>query len=197
MSDMERRRKLELMGIGELRFWNNEVMSNLEGVLEKIKLHLTSSLAKEEGSYEQTTEKTLKKIIKRDGREVAFEMKNVVRAISKAVAETGEFDEAEAKRLAGIVVTILTKANGHHIPTVEEVQDIVEQVLMAGGHYKTAKAYILYRQKRSQVRQAESMIGVEDDLGLSLNQLKVIERRYLLHDEDGKVIETPKAWLTG
>jgi ribonucleoside-diphosphate reductase alpha chain len=138
----------------------------------------------------------LKKIFKRDGREVPFEMKNVVRAISKAVAETGEFEEAEAKRLAGIVVTILTKANGHHIPTVEEVQDIVEQVLMAGGHYKTAKAYILYRQKRSQVRQAESMIGVEDDLGLSLNQLKVIERRYLLHDEDGKVAETPKAWLT-
>ena len=67
----------------------------------------------------------LKKIIKRDGREVPFEMKNVVRAISKAVAETGEFEEAEAKRLAGIVVTILTKANGTHIPTVEEVQDIV------------------------------------------------------------------------
>jgi very-short-patch-repair endonuclease len=48
ISDMERRRKLELLGIYELRFWNNEVMRNLEGVLEKIKLHLTSSLAKEE-----------------------------------------------------------------------------------------------------------------------------------------------------
>jgi ribonucleoside-diphosphate reductase alpha chain len=67
---------------------------------------------------------------------------------------------------------------------------------MAGGHYETAKAFILYREARRKERAVKSVIGVEDDLGLSINQLKVIERRYLLHDEDGKVIETPREWLT-
>ena len=140
------------------------------------------------------TEK-ITQIVKRDGRIVTFDNAKINRAIGKAVVETKEFDEAETSRLAGIVVTILTKSNGKHTPTVEQVQDIVEQVLMAGGHYQTAKAYILYRAKRKERRAAIGLLGVEDDLGLTLNQLKVIERRYLMHDEEGKAAETPKQWL--
>lgn len=134
-------------------------------------------------------------IIKRDGSEVVFDEKKILQAISKAVAETNEFDVKEAKRLTEIVVNIVVKANGTHTPTVEHVQDVVEQVMMAAGHYETAKRYILYRQERSQEREAKELIGVKDDLGLHLNQLKVIERRYLLHDENGKVVETPEQWL--
>jgi ribonucleoside-diphosphate reductase alpha chain len=136
------------------------------------------------------------KITKRNGRVERFEMKKLIGAVARAGKETGQFDKKEARRLAKIVMDILEKANGKHVPTVEQVQDIVEQVLMAGGHYETAKAYILYRERRREERKARSMIGVVDDLGLSINQLKVIERRYLLHDEDGQVIETPKEWLT-
>lgn len=142
------------------------------------------------------TNQKLSKIIKRDGSQVKFDQAKIVRAINKSVAETGEFEQKESKRLAGIVVTLIEKTNGKHVPSVEEVQDVVEQVLMAGGYYQTAKAYILYRSKRAELRAAEQVIGVEDDLGLSLNQLRVIERRYLLHDEDGKAVETPKEWLT-
>ncbi len=138
----------------------------------------------------------LEQVMKRDGRIVAFESKRIVRAIGKAVAESSEFDEKEAKRLSGIVVNLLKKTKNSHVPTVEEVQDIVEQVLMAAGYYATAKRYILYREEHRRERSARSIIGVEDDLGLSINQLKVIERRYLLHDEEGKVTETPKQWLT-
>jgi ribonucleoside-diphosphate reductase alpha chain len=138
----------------------------------------------------------MQQVRKRDGRVVEFDARRITVAIGKAVAETHEFDEKETKRLAEIVVNIMIKAKNHHVPTVEEVQDVVEQVLMAGGHYETAKAFILYREARRKERAVKSVIGVEDDLGLSINQLKVIERRYLLHDEDGKVMETPRAWLT-
>jgi len=137
-------------------------------------------------------EKNTTQIMKRDGRIVTFDPKKIMRAIEKAVHETGEFETGESNRLVEIAVTILEKTNGKHVPTVEEVQDIVEQVLMAGGHYKTAKAYILYRERRREERQARGLLGVEDDLGLSINQLKVIERRYLMHDENGKVTETPR-----
>lgn len=130
------------------------------------------------------------RIIKRDGREVAFEVAKLAGAIGKAGVQTKEFDEKEAKRLAGIVVGIVEKT-GKDMPTVEQVQDIVEQVLMAAGHYQTAKAYILYRAARSEERRVERIIGVKDDLDLTPNQLKVLESRYLLKDEEGKVIETP------
>lgn len=137
----------------------------------------------------QNTIKLLK-IIKRDGREVGFEQAKLAGAIGKAGMQTKEFDEKEAKRLAGIVVGIVEKTE-KDTPTVEQVQDIVEQVLMAAGHYQTAKAYILYRAARSEERRVERIIGVKDDLDLTPNQLKVLESRYLLKNEEGKVVETP------
>lgn len=147
-------------------------------------------------------ERKITKIIKRDGREVVFDVKKLVGAIGKAGAHTGEFAHPEAKRLAGIAVDLLVKAIhptspsaslgvSPVLPTVEQVQDIVEQVLMAAGYYQTAKAYILYRAARGEERRVERLIGVKDDLDFTPNQLKVLESRYLLKDEDGKVIETP------
>jgi ribonucleoside-diphosphate reductase alpha chain len=97
------------------------------------------------------------------------------------------------QRLAGIVSDILEKVIGvrKQAASVEQVQDTVEQVLMAADHFKTAKAYIIYRAEHANIRKAESIIGVENDLNLNINQLKVIERRYLMHDADGKPAETP------
>ena len=141
----------------------------------------------------------INKIVKRDGREVGFSQPKLAGAIWKAGKETGEFAEKEAKRLSEIVVALVQKSlKDKEVAQVEKVQDIVEQVLMAAGHYKTAKAYILYRAARSDERRVERIIGVKDDLdppegeaGLSPNQLKVLSNRYLLKDSDGKVIETP------
>lgn len=128
---------------------------------------------------------------KRDGRVVPFDEAKIVVALTKAAAATGEYEEDEAKRLAAIVAEIVTRTKKKVIPSVEEVQDIVEQVLMAASHFATAKAYILYRAEHSQVRRLERIIGVSDDLGLSVNQLKVLENRYLMKNEEGRVIETP------
>ncbi|PIV08642.1 hypothetical protein COS52_01640, partial [Candidatus Roizmanbacteria bacterium CG03_land_8_20_14_0_80_39_12] len=137
-------------------------------------------------------DKVINKIIKRDGREVEFEGVKLVKAIEKAGIQTGEFKTDEAKRLAEITVALVAKSlKDGEIPQVEKVQDFVEQVLMAGAHYKTAKAYILYRVARSDERRFERIIGVKDDLDFSSNQLKVMRNRYLLKNSDGKVIETP------
>jgi len=134
----------------------------------------------------------INKILKRDGREVEFSRSKLAEAIWKAGFETKEFDENEAKRLAEITTALIEKSlKEKEVITVEKVQDFVEQVLMAADHYKTAKAYILYRAARSEERRVERIIGVKDDLNLTPNQLKVLRNRYLLKDEDGKVIETP------
>jgi ribonucleoside-diphosphate reductase alpha chain len=137
--------------------------------------------------------KPLQRIIKRNGEEVNFDPQKIITAITKAVDETNEFDLEEVNRLVGIVINLTGSSfKPKEVPTVEQISDIIEQVLMAAGHYKTAKAYILYREQHRKDRAVRAIIGVKDDLGLSLNQLKVLERRYLLHDEDGKVTETPQ-----
>lgn len=134
---------------------------------------------------------TIKKIRKRDGRLVEFDSTKITNAISKAGESTGEIDKREAERLTKIVTSLINRANGRQIPTVEQVQDFVEQVLMAASHYQTAKAYIIYRKKQADLRTARQVIGVEDDLGMSVNALKAMARRYLQHDELGNVTETP------
>lgn len=145
--------------------------------------------------------KQIKQIQKRDGRLVVFDPDKTTIAIYKAFMATGEVGDAttskkEAQRLTPIAISLFTKTVNGDIPSVETMQDVVEQTLMAAGHYRTAKAYILYRQQQQEKRNAKAMIGVEDDLDLGINQLKVIERRYLRHDENGKVIETPKDLFT-
>lgn len=134
-----------------------------------------------------------KKIRKRDGRIVDFDTKKITNAIFKAAQAVGGEDLARAEELASKVVEELEKRhNGEGIPTVEEVQDTVETVLIRSGHAQTAKAYILYRRKRAELREAKQFyVGIQDDLKLSLNALKVLERRYLLKDEEGAVRETP------
>jgi len=62
---------------------------------------------------------------------------------------------------------------------------------MNRGYPDVAKAYILYRQQRADVRRLKVAIGVRDDLKLSVNAIKVLERRYLLRDEAGNIVETP------
>ncbi len=133
------------------------------------------------------------KIRKRDGRIVDFDQEKITNAIFKAAKAVGGSNYELARELSRKVVEILNEKYGEDgIPSVEEVQDIVEKVLIEEGHAKTAKAYILYRKKRTELREAKQFfIGVPDELKLSLNALKVLERRYLLKNEKGEVIETP------
>ncbi|MCE5336565.1 MAG: ribonucleoside triphosphate reductase, partial [Desulfobacteraceae bacterium] len=91
-------------------------------------------------------------IRKRDGSQVPFDPKRIERAIALAGQATNEFDEQEARRLARRVLVIAT-AGGMEHPTVESIQDIVEEVLIASPHRRSARAYIVYREQHRTLRE--------------------------------------------
>lgn len=142
---------------------------------------------------EKGTTDSIMKIRKRDDRILEFQQGKITEAIYKAAEAVGGKDRKLAKELSNKVAEIVeSKFDKENIPTVEQVQDIVEKVLIDSGHAKTAKSYILYRQKRKDVREARSMLlDAELDSKLSPNSLNVLERRYLRRDDTGHLIETP------
>ena len=133
-------------------------------------------------------------IRKRDGRLFPFDQKRIFDAIFRAAQSIGGNDRERAHELSMIVTSILDERYGSkRIPSVEEIQDIVEAVLMKEGHAKTAKAYILYRQKRAEerARRLGMFGGKELKAKLSINALTVLRERYLRKDMSGAVVETP------
>jgi ribonucleoside-diphosphate reductase alpha chain len=133
---------------------------------------------------------SVSKIQKRDGRVVDFNPAKISRAITKAFDAVKEKNGGRARRLTGEVME-LVRSRIKGTPRVEDVQDLVEEVLIKHGHAKAAKAYILYRRKRAELREVKEFFGVVDDLKLGINAIKVLERRYLLRDDNFNVIETP------
>jgi ribonucleoside-diphosphate reductase alpha chain len=132
------------------------------------------------------------KIRKRDGSVADFDKEKITNAIFKAAQSVGGSDRAESEKVADKVVQFISeKFAENYIPTVEEVQDLVEKALIETGHATTAKSYILYRHRKNIEREMKKAMGVEDDLKLPLNSIQVLEKRYLLKDENGKIIETP------
>jgi len=102
-----------------------------------------------------------KKIKKRDGRVVAFDSSKITAAIAKAGQATGEFQEREARKLTLRVLTLAHELHPGPVPEVEEIQDIVERVLLDSPYYKTAKAYIIYREQHAQIRQMATRANVD------------------------------------
>ncbi|MFT3951268.1 MAG: anaerobic ribonucleoside triphosphate reductase [Oscillospiraceae bacterium] len=104
------------------------------------------------------------KIKKRDGRLVTFNLEKIANAIFKAAQSVGGQDFEEALNLAGKVGDMLMEKKMEN-PTVEEIQDIVEKVLIEEGHAATAKAYILYRSNRTRSREMNTrLMKVYEDL---------------------------------
>ncbi len=92
------------------------------------------------------------KIRKRDGKLVAFDVEKIAVAIGKAGKATGEFGDDIAHDLAAKVLKLAPEKIRRKIPTVEEIQDVVEEVLLSSKYRTTAKAYIIYRQKHAEMR---------------------------------------------
>ena len=91
-------------------------------------------------------------IVKRDGSLTSFDQSKITAAIEKAGEATGEFGPDEAIIISGQVCKVIAHRFEGASPTVEEIQDIVEQCLITANHFGTARAYIVYREKRSQTR---------------------------------------------
>ncbi len=138
----------------------------------------------------------IKRIKKRDGRIISFDSNKIKTAIAKALKATGKDDPKIPIELTQKVITRINTKFAKRIPTVENVQDIVEKILIESGYSATAKDYILYRQKRTELRESKLFLGIKDDLKLSVNATTVLKRRYLLKNEKGEVIETPKELFT-
>ncbi|MBU0662394.1 ribonucleoside triphosphate reductase, partial [Candidatus Micrarchaeota archaeon] len=111
-------------------------------------------------------------IRKRDGRIVPFDGEKIAHAIFKSAQAVGGSDKATAEALAGKVFEALGKRfKADEIPSVEQIQDLVEKVLIEEGHAKTAKAYIIYRQQHKKIREIEStLIDVQKTIDEYLQQ---------------------------
>jgi len=135
-------------------------------------------------------------VIKRTGEKVQFDAQRIVNAIYSAFSEIYTKNEEEqnnehARELSNIVVNELRNLKKDELG-VEEIQDIVEMVLMKSDP-NVAKAYILYRSKHAQMRALRASLGIPtDELKIPINSLTVLAARYLLKNDEGKIIETPK-----
>src|SRR5919202_1514404 len=142
-------------------------------------------------------ETLIAKIRKRDGRVVNFEQSKIANAIYKALIATSKSDYPIAERLAAKVVQKMVQQNEKTIPSVEDVQDMVESILIEEGLSETAKAYILYRHERRKLRDEKMKILNKKDLdevdkAFDINSLRVLAARYLLRDDNNEIIEGPK-----
>lgn len=98
------------------------------------------------------------KIRKRDGREVPFNIEKIANAIFKAASATGGKDYKTAMELAEKVINFIETTLDGRVPSVEEIQDAVEKVLIETGHARTAKEFILYRADRTKVREMNTRL---------------------------------------
>ena len=98
-------------------------------------------------------------IRKRNGNVVDFQPEKITRAIFKAATAVGGHDWETAEILTSEIVLLAEAQFSSDIIDVEFIQDLVEKVLIENGHAKTAKAYILYREKRRSAREANALIG--------------------------------------
>ncbi len=111
-------------------------------------------------------------IKKRDGKESAFDSSKIYRAIFQAAEATREYDAKQAVKLTTKVLKAISFRHTCEVPSVEQVQDIVEQVLAMSGHFQTAKAYILYRETHKQIRNdRKTWLDVEASMDEYLEQL--------------------------
>lgn len=137
------------------------------------------------------------KVVKREGYLQDFNAEKIENAIKKALFATNKFDENLLKKLVQQVLEKISTKFKDKYPHVEEIQDIIEQTLVENSLYEVAKAYILYRKEREKIRDEKKKILEKDvldeiDKRFSVNALRVLAARYLLRDERGKLIESPK-----
>ena len=93
------------------------------------------------------------RVVKRDGAEVPFDARKIESAILRAGRASGEYAELEAGLLTAQVVKVLShRFHGNRAPQIEDIQDVVEQTLIAANHFETARAYIVYREQHRTLR---------------------------------------------
>jgi ribonucleoside-triphosphate reductase len=130
----------------------------------------------------------MKFVLKRDSKLESFDQERITNAIWKAAKAVGGRDKELAKRLSDEVVAELQKIYGDDgVPTVEEIQDIVEKRLIENGHAQTAKAYILYRKQHTDMRELAALLSSSDmvDQYLEVEDWRVKENSNMSYSLQG------------
>lgn len=105
----------------------------------------------------------MKFVLKRDSKLEPFDQERITVAIYKAAKAVGGKDKEQAKKISDDVVAELNRLYGDDgVPTVEEIQDLVEKCLIENGHAQTAKAYILYRKQHNDMRELAALLSSSD-----------------------------------
>jgi ribonucleoside-diphosphate reductase alpha chain len=132
-------------------------------------------------------------VTKRSGNLQPFQKKKILASIIRAQENIDRVDETIAKAVTRLAYRDLKRNLGkERIISSLDIGDTVERILIEESYYDIAKAFILARERQRQERRAGRGLGVEDDLGLSYNQLVVIANKYLQKDAAGTITETPK-----
>lgn len=146
----------------------------------------------------------MEKIIKRDGRVVDFDISKIETAIVKAMMSLGEGDVRDCKKLAKITeLELIEQFDDKKIPTVEDVQDTVEKVLMRNGYENVAKCYILYRRNHEKIRNVkETLMDYKNTVEkyLNLADWRVKENATVTYSVGGLILSnsgaiTANYWL--
>ena len=130
----------------------------------------------------------MKFVRKRDGRLEPFDQERITNAVWKAAKAVGGKDREQAKRISDQVLAELKNRFGEDgVPTVEEIQDIVEKMLIENGHARTAKAYILYRKQHQDLRELAALLSSADlvDQYLDLEDWRVKENSNMSYSLQG------------
>ena len=130
----------------------------------------------------------MKFVLKRDSKLESFDQERITNAIWKAAKAVGGTDKELAKRLSDEVVAELQKTYGDDgVPTVEEIQDVVEKRLIENGHAQTAKAYILYRKQHTDMRELAALLSSSDmvDQYLEVEDWRVKENSNMSYSLQG------------
>jgi len=107
-----------------------------------------------------SAKRKIRKVKKRDGRVVNFDLSKIANAISRAMeaAREGNLDKDPSRIAERVVRELIKRYPSVHIPTIEEIQDLIEEMLIIMDFPKTAKAYILYRQERARIREKQRQV---------------------------------------
>ena len=129
-------------------------------------------MAEEQNPNFKQIKTDIQNVTKRDGTLAPFDETKIYNAILKAGTSTGEFGESDAWLLTAQVMKVINHKFSESLPSIEQIQDIVEQVLISANYFATSKAYILYREQRNRMRADKKvMVDVESSINEYLEKL--------------------------